>query len=113
VTATAQPARCALRAVPALAPPLRVAAPDAAHARVAAALRGARARTGLSEQQVVEKLAASGCALGFDALRDAESDGVLALAVASALADLYGTTTDCLAGRRLGRGTQPILELRL
>ena len=31
------------------------------------------------------------------------------LALASALADLYGTTTDCLAGRRLSRQSLPAL----
>jgi hypothetical protein len=79
-----------------------VSAPDEAHERVARALRGARARTGLGEQQVIDKLAACGFELSLTALQEAERAGVLALAFASALADLYGTTTDCLAGRRIG-----------
>jgi hypothetical protein len=62
-----------------------IAALDEAHERVARALRGARVRTGLDEQQVVDKLAASGCELGLTALRRAESAGVVELALACAL----------------------------
>ena len=92
------------------APAVRLAeAPDEAHERVARALRGARARTGLREQQVVEKLVARGVEAGIPALRRAEGSGAIDLALASALADLYGTTTDCLAGRRLSRQSQPAL----
>jgi hypothetical protein len=108
-------ARAELRAVPAGEPPVHVvAAPDEVHERVARALRGARARTGLGEQQVVDKLAASGCELTLSTLRRAESGGVVELALASALADLYGMTTDCLAGRRLNRQSlQALPALRL
>ena len=91
-----------------------IAAPDEAHERVARALRGARARTGLGEQQVVDKLVASGCELSLTMLRRAESAGTVELALASALADLYGMTTDCLAGRRLNRqslSALPVLRL--
>jgi hypothetical protein len=92
------------------APTLRlVEAPDEAHERVARALRGARARTGLGEQQVVDKLIARGVDAGLAGLRRAESSGSIDLALASALADLYGTTTDCLAGRRLNRQSLPAL----
>jgi hypothetical protein len=101
---TAPSAPASLRLVPGGMPVERdVALPDEAHERVARALRGARARTGLGEQQVVDSIAASGFRLGPGALRQAESTGVLELALASALADLYGMTTDCLAGRRLNR----------
>jgi len=94
------------------APAIRVLdAPDEAHERVARALRGARARTGLGEQQVVDKLSARGAYVGLDGLRRAESSGSVDLALASALADLYGTTTDCLAGRRLSRQSLPALVL--
>jgi hypothetical protein len=92
------------------APVIRlVDAPDEAHERVARALRGARARTGLSEQQVADKLSARGFDVGIPGLRKAESSGSIDLALASALADLYGSTTDCLAGRRLSRQSLPAL----
>ena len=92
------------------APVIRaVDVPDEAHECVARALRGARARTGLAEQQVVDKLAARGVEVGLASLRRAESNGSVELALASALADLYGTTTDCLAGRRLSRQSLPAL----
>jgi hypothetical protein len=118
VGVTAPMTRADLRAVPAPMPaeqqPVHViAAPDEAHERVARALRGARARTGLGEQQVVDKLVARGCEFSLTALRRAESAGALELALASALADLYGMTTDCLSGRRLNRQSlqpQPLLR---
>jgi hypothetical protein len=69
--------------------------------RVAKALRGARARTGLSEGHVVELLAKRGVAINLALLRRAERTGVVDLALAVSLADAYGTTTDGLAGRRL------------
>jgi hypothetical protein len=110
MSATANATPPELRVVQPEPPLLRVVpTADEAHERVARALRGARARTGLAEQQVVDKLAARGFELGLAALRDAESAGVLELSLASALADLYGTTTDCLAGRRIGR-QQPSLS---
>jgi hypothetical protein len=71
--------------------------------RVARGLRGARARTRLSETDVVAILARQGIALTALGLRRAESTGVIALGMASCLADIYGTTTDGLAGRRLHR----------
>jgi hypothetical protein len=92
------------------APAVRLAeAPSEAHERVARALRGARARTGMHEQQVVDKLAVRGVEVGVPSLRRAEGSGSIDLALASALADLYGTTTDCLAGRRLSRQSLPAL----
>lgn len=77
--------------------------PDATLERVARSLRGARARTGMSEQQVVALLIARGVAISLVKLRRAERRGMLDLACASHLADAYGTTTDCLSGRRPGR----------
>jgi hypothetical protein len=71
--------------------------------RVARGLRGARARTHLSEGDVVAILARQGIALSVPGLRRAESTGAIPLALASRLADLYGTTTDRLAGRRIDR----------
>jgi hypothetical protein len=76
--------------------------------RVARALRGARARTGLSEAEVVAMLERQGIALSVPALCRAESTGVMTLAIAACLADVYGTTTDALAGRRLGRERFPL-----
>ena len=52
---------------------------------------------------MVDKLVARGFEFSLTALRRAESAGAVELALASALADLYGMTTDCLAGRRLNR----------
>ena len=71
--------------------------------RVAAALRGARARTGLSEAQAVEILQRQGVPITLLLLRRAERTGSLDLVLASHLADVYGMTTDCLAGRRCNR----------
>lgn len=63
-------------------------------------LRGARARTGLSEADVVSILSRQGIELSVSGLRRAESTGSMPLALAACLADVYGTTTDALAGRR-------------
>lgn len=71
--------------------------------RVAQGLRGARARTGMCEADVVAILERRGIALTVPALRSAESTGVLGLALAACLADIYGTTMDGLAGRRVHR----------
>jgi hypothetical protein len=79
------------------------AGPDPVLERVATALRGARARTGLSEERVVAILADRGVAADARTLRRAERTGMIDLAFASHLADLYGTTTDCMAGRRPNR----------
>ena len=77
------------------------AAGEEALERVAKALRGARARTGLSEGHIVALLTARGIAINIALLRRAERTGVIDLALAVSLADAYGTTTDGLAGRRL------------
>ena len=83
-------ARAASASVPALDPVLEL---------VARALRGARARTGMSEQQVVAVLAEQGFATTPARLRGWERTGVIRVDVASRLADVYGTTVDVLAGR--------------
>jgi transcriptional regulator with XRE-family HTH domain len=75
-------------------------APDPALERVARALRSARARTGLSEEQIVAMLNQRGAAISLLALRRAERVGTIDLALAARLADIYGMTTDTLAGRR-------------
>ena len=82
---------------------------DATLERVAMALRGARARTGMTEERTVAVLVARGVAISVPELRRAERTGVLDFALASCLADVYGTTTDCLAGRRPDRRQQSSL----
>jgi hypothetical protein len=77
-----------------------VSATDPMLDRVAAGLRSARARTGLSEKQIVAMLHEQGVESSLLALRRAESMGVIDFALAVRLADAYGMTTDCLAGRR-------------
>jgi ribosome-binding protein aMBF1 (putative translation factor) len=68
--------------------------------RIATALRVARARTGLSEQQVVALLAQQGLAITVETLRRWETSGLVHVDSASHLADAYGATLDSLAGRR-------------
>jgi hypothetical protein len=70
---------------------------------VAHALRGARSRTGMSEQQVVAKLAEDGFAITVTRLRGWERTGVIRIDAAAHLADAYGVTLDTLAGRRAYR----------
>ena len=90
-----------LPSVPAqMAPARRV---DPVVAEVAQALRGARARTGMSEQQVVAVLAEQGFRITVTRLRGWERTGVIRVDAASRLADAYGTTIDSLAGRRTYR----------
>jgi len=97
-------ARLAPQDLAVAAPPAPVAAELAVELeRAARGLRGARSRTGLSEEEVVSILARQGVALAVVDLRRAESTGVIGLALAGRLADIYGTTTDGLAGRRLHR----------
>jgi hypothetical protein len=76
---------------------------DAGVEAVAHALRGARARTGMSEQQVVAKLAEAGFAITVTRLRGWERSGVIRVDAAARLADAYGITIDSLAGRRTFR----------
>jgi ribosome-binding protein aMBF1 (putative translation factor) len=76
---------------------------DPAVEAVAHALRGARARTGMSEQQVVAKLAEDGFAITVTRLRGWERTGVIRIDAAAHLADAYGVTLDTLAGRRAFR----------
>jgi hypothetical protein len=90
VTRSTQPV--AVRAVPAIVLD-----------RVAKGLRGARARTGMSEADVVAILERQGIQLSVAALGRAETTGAIPLALAACLADIYGTTADVLAGRRRDR----------
>ncbi len=79
--------------------------------RVAVGLRGARARTGMSEERAVALLVERGVAISVPMLRRAERTGELDFALASCLADVYGSTTDCLAGRRPDRRQQSSLGI--
>lgn len=80
---------------------------DPVVAEVARALRGARARTGLSEQQVVALLAEQGFEITVSRLRRWERTGVIRVDAAARLADAYGSTIDGLAGRRAYRPRPP------
>jgi hypothetical protein len=92
------------RAAQAADPPAVAACESAAVLdRVGKGLRGARARTGMCEADVVAILERQGIPLSASALREAESSGVVSLGLAACLADIYGTTTDGIAGRRLHR----------
>jgi hypothetical protein len=79
---------------------------DQALAVVAQALRGARARTGMSEQQVVAKLDEDGFAITVARLRAWERTGVIRVDAAARLADAYGITMDALSGRRAYQSRQ-------
>jgi len=81
---------------------------SAAHGRARArgagtCVRRRAPRTGLSEMDVVTLLERQGIGLTVQSLRRAESTGAIALSLAACLADVYGTTTDGLAGRRVLR----------
>jgi hypothetical protein len=80
-------------------------------AEVARALRGARARTGMSEHQVVAKLAEDGFKITVTRLRGWERTGVIRVDAASHLADAYGITIDTLAGRRSYQARHPSTAL--
>jgi hypothetical protein len=94
--------RASFEAVPAVVAD-REPGSDEALAVVAQALRGARARTGMSEQQVVDKLAEDGFAITVARLRAWERTGVIRVDAAARLADAYGITMDALSGRRAYR----------
>jgi hypothetical protein len=81
---------------------------DPALAEVAQALRGARSRTGMSEQQVVAVLAEHGFRITVTRLRGWERTGVIRVDAAARLADVYGITIDSLAGRRAYRARHPV-----
>jgi transcriptional regulator with XRE-family HTH domain len=79
--------------------------------RIAAGLRTARKRTGLSEQQVVGLLAQQGLAITTATLRRWEASGLIHVDSAARLADAYGTTLDSLAGRRAYSRSHPVDDL--
>jgi hypothetical protein len=80
-------------------------------ARIAAGLSAARARTGLSEQQVVDLLGRRGLAISAPVLQRWESSGLLRVDSAVRLADVYGTTIDVMAGRRSFQSRHPATDL--
>jgi hypothetical protein len=98
-TTRSRTARGTLVATPA-GDALALPRPDPVLAAVAEALRGARARTGMNEHQVVAKLAESGFAITVARLRGWERSGVIRVDAAARLADVYGITLDALSGRR-------------
>ena len=76
---------------------------DPALDEVARSLRAARARTGMSEVQVVAVLAEQGFKITVTRLRGWERTGVIRVDAAAQLANAYGITIDSLAGRRAYR----------
>jgi hypothetical protein len=80
-------------------------------ARIAACLRAARLRTGLSEQQVVDLLAQQGIEVTIATVQRWETSGLVLVDVAAHLADAYGTTIDSLAGRRAFTQRRPTDDL--
>jgi hypothetical protein len=80
-------------------------------AQIAAGLSAARARTGLSEQQVVDLLKLHGLEIAAPALQRWEASGVLPVDSAVRLADVYGTTMDLLAGRRSYQPRHPASDI--
>ncbi len=85
--------------------------PEEASEEIAAALRGARARTGMSEAQVVARLAEGGLRITTSRLRLWECTGLIRVDAAAHLADVYGITIDTLAGRRAYRARHPSADL--
>jgi hypothetical protein len=76
----------------------------AAHDRISAALRKARSRASLSEQQVVELMRARGVSITTATLEHWEHTGGIRLEEAVDLAAVYHMTLDELAGRRARSG---------
>ena len=76
----------------------------AAHDRISAALRKARSRASLSEQQVVDLMRARGVSITTATLERWEHTGGIRLEEAVDLAAVYHMTVDELAGRRARHG---------
>jgi hypothetical protein len=66
----------------------------------------------LSETEVVAILERRGIPSSVAALQGAETSGVIALGLAACLADVYGTTIDGIAGRRLHRKLPSLDDFR-
>ncbi len=88
------------RREPARAGTLTLIARAAAHDRISAALRSARERASLSEQEVVELMHARGVAISAASLERWERTGGIRLEEAVDLAAVYHVSLDELAGRR-------------
>jgi hypothetical protein len=88
------------RREPARAGTLTLIARAAAHDRISAALRGARERASLDEQQVVDLMRARGVSISTATLGRWERTGGIRLEEAVDLAAVYHMSVDELAGRR-------------
>lgn len=87
----------------------------AAHDRISAALRQARERAGLGEQEAVDLLAARGVAISVATLERWERTGGIRLEEAVDLAAVYHMSLDDLARPRAGRSRflTPLEAVRL
>jgi hypothetical protein len=83
---------------------LTLIARAAAHDRISAALRSARERAHLAEDQVVELMAARGAPITAGTLERWERTGGIHLEEAVDLAAVYHMSLDELAGRRAWHG---------
>ena len=88
------------RREPARAGTLTLIARAAAHDRISAALRRARERAGLDEQQVLDLMRARGVSVSPQTLERWERTGGIRLEEAVDLAAVYHMSLDELAGRR-------------
>jgi hypothetical protein len=79
---------------------LTLIARAAAHDRISAALRSARQRAGLDEQQVIDLLRARGVSISTATLERWERTGGIRLEEAVDVAAVYHMSLDELAGRR-------------
>ena len=93
-----------VRREPARAGTLTLIARAAAHDRISAALRSARARAGLDEQEVIELLRVRGVSISLATLERWERTGGIRLEEAVDVAAVYHMSLDELAGRRAGLG---------
>jgi hypothetical protein len=89
-----------LRREPPRAGTLTLIARAAAHDRISAALRSARARAGLDEQEVIDLLQARGVSISLATLERWEHTGGIRLEEAVDVAAVYHMSVDELAGRR-------------
>jgi hypothetical protein len=99
-TGPAEHSEAAARSAPQRAGTLVRIARAAAHDRISAALRDARERADLSEQEVVDLLAARGVSISTATLERWERTGGIRLEEAVDLAAVYDISLDDLARRR-------------
>ena len=88
------------RREPVRAGTLTLIARAAAHDRISAALRTARERAGLTEQEVIDLLHARGVSISISTLERWERTGGIRLEEAVDVAAVYHMSLDELAGRR-------------